>query len=147
MGLAQTQYSFNIVQITEKSSPDNDIVKYLQETIITSYRTLDFYNFHLGKEATLDEIRQYINEQVVPKNENQFDRNVRHGDWGEILAGLIVTYFQDLIIPINKLQWKFNKDKAVFGTDLIAFNNNEKIDDIFFYEIKTRKNPNTYKRR
>ncbi len=104
---------------------------------------MDFYSFHFGKSATEEEIRIYIKDQVIPKNENQFDRNVRQGDWGEILAGLIVTYFQNLVIPINKLQWKFNKDKAVFGTDLIAFNNNGKIEDIYYYEIKTRLNPDT----
>lgn len=134
-------YSFNIVSISEKKSPDNDVICYLQDKIISSYRTLDFYKFHLGESATEDEIRTYIKNQIIPKEENQFDRNVRQGDWGEVLAGLIITYFKHLTIPINKLQWKFNKDKAVFGTDMIAFNNNEKIEDIYYYEIKTRRNP------
>lgn len=136
-------YLFRIVRITEKKSPDDDIIKYLQDKIITSYRSLEFYTFHLGESATEEEVRRYVNDHVIPKNDNQFDKNVRQGDWGEILSGLIVTYFQNLVIPINKLQWKFNKDKAVFGTDLIAFNNSERIEDIYYYEIKTRKNPDT----
>ena len=136
------KFEFKLNQIVEKNSPTNDIIELLQEQIILSYRSFDFYKFHFDKTISEDEIRQYVKEQVIPKDEHQFDRNVRQGDWGEILSGLIVSYFQNLIIPINKLQWKFNKDKAVFGTDLIAFNKGESIEDIYYYEIKTRVNPN-----
>lgn len=137
-----TAFVFKLVQITEKVSPDDDLVKFLQEKIITSYRSMDYYKFHLEETVSEEEIRKYVQDQVIPKAENQFDRNVRQGDWGEILSGLIVSYFQNLLIPINKLQWKFNKDKAVFGTDLIAFNSGDSIEDIYYYEIKTRVNPN-----
>lgn len=137
----KNKYSFTVCSITEKNTPNSDLIEFLQENIITSYRTLEFYKFHLGESATKDQIRDYIKKQVIPKDENQIDKNVRQGDWGEILAGIVVTYFQNLEIPINKLQWKFNKDKAVFGTDLIAFNKGDNIEDIHYYEIKTRLNP------
>ena len=138
-----TEYLFRLIHITENQSPpDDNLIKYLQEKILLSYRTLDFYKFHLDETVTEDEIRKYVIEKVIPKDENQFDRNVRQGDWGEVLAALIVSKFQDLEVPINKLQWKFNKDKAVFGTDLLAFNKGDKIEDIYYYEIKTRLNPN-----
>ncbi len=138
-----TKYIFRLIHITENQSPPDDyLINYLQEKIITSYRKLDFYKFHLGETATEDEIRNYVKNQVIPKAEYHFDRNVRQGDWGEILATLIVSKFQNLKIPINKLQWKFNKDKTVFGTDLLSFNKGEKIEDIHYYEIKTRLNPN-----
>jgi len=136
-----TTHVFKLVEISEKGAPDDALIKLLQEKIITSYRSLKFYKFHLGETATEEEIRQYVQNQVIPKDENQFDKNVRQGDWGEILSGLIASYFQDLFVPVNKLQWKFNKDKAVFGTDLIAFNNGETIEDVYYYEIKTRLNP------
>jgi len=137
-----TDYVFKLIHITENQSPPDDkLIKYLQEKILTSYRKLEFYKFHLGETATEDKIRCYVKEQVIPKGKNQIDRNVRQGDWGEILTALIVSKFQNLEIPINKLQWKFNKDKAVFGTDLIAFNKGKKIEDIYYYEIKTRLNP------
>lgn len=135
-------YVFKLIHITENQSPpDNDLIKHLQKKILLSYRNLDFYKFYLGEAATKDEIKKYVKEQVIPKEENQFDRNVRQGDWGEILTILIISKFQNLEIPINKLQWKFNKDKAVFGTDLLAFNKGEKIENIYYYEIKTRLNP------
>ncbi len=138
-----TGYIFRLIHITENQSPpDEELIKYLQDKILTSYRPFDFYKFKFAETATEDEIRKYVKEQVIPKDENQFDRNVRQGDWGEVLATLIVSKFQNLEIPINKLQWKINKDKAVFGTDLLAFNKGEKIEDIYYYEIKTRLNPN-----
>lgn len=134
--------TFNITRIVEKKEPDDDLIRSLQTEILTSYRDIDFYKYHFGKTATADEIREYVKNSVIPKNENQLDKNVRQGDWGEVLACLIVRYFQKLTVPINKLQWKFNKDKAVFGTDLIAFNVGEDIKDIHYYEVKTRLNPN-----
>ncbi|MDR0835843.1 MAG: DUF1837 domain-containing protein [Tannerella sp.] len=136
-------YSFSFFEVTENMTPDDTLVNLLQESILFSYRSKDFYNYRFSKTATAEEIRQYLNDQVIPADKNRFDRNVRQGDWGEILAGLIVTYFQNLVIPINKLQWKFNKDKSVFGTDLIAFNNDDTIKDIYYYEIKTRLHPDT----
>lgn len=139
---SDAEYVFKLVQITEKDSPSDDLIDLLKEKLLTSYRSLNLYQFHLGENATEEEVRQYVQNQVIPKADNQFDRNVRQGDWGEVLSGLIASYFQDLIIPINKLQWKFNKDKAVFGTDLLAFNKGEVIEDLYYYEIKTRINPN-----
>ena len=135
-------FLFSYIRITEKIKPDINITKLLQETLIFSYNKDDYYSRYFGKSATEDEIRKFVLEQVIPAENNQFDRNVRQGDWGEILASLIVTYFQKLEIPINKLQWKMHKDKSVFCTDLIAFNNTDNIEDIYYYEIKTRQNPN-----
>ncbi len=137
-------YVFRLMHITENQSPpDDELIGYLQEKILYSYVPdgINYYKFHLEKTITEDEIRNYVKEQVIPKEETQFDKNVRQGDWGEILAALIVSKFQNLEVPINKLQWKFNKDKSVFGTDLIAFNNGDKIKDIHYYEIKTRLKP------
>ena len=65
---------------------------------------------------------------------------MRQGDWAEILASLIVTYFQNLEVPLNKLQWKFNQNKAVFGTDIFAYNKGEKIHYLYYYEIKNDTN-------
>ncbi len=136
----EDKYVFKLNHVTEAKSPDDKIISYLKEQIITSYRNIEFYKYHL-EEATEDEIRDYIKNQVIPAKKYQIDKNVRQGDWGEILSALIVSYFQDLEVPITKLQWKINKDKAVFGTDLIAYNKGDKINDLYYYEIKTRIHP------
>jgi hypothetical protein len=136
----EDKYIFKLIHVTEKINPDDDLIRHLQEQIITSYRNIDFYKSRL-EDASEDEIRKYVKNQVIPSDNNQFDRNVRQGDWGEILSALIVSYFQNLEVPINKLQWKINKDKAVFGTDLIAYNKGQEIKDLYYYEIKTKLNP------
>jgi hypothetical protein len=134
------KYIFKLIFITERIKPKDELVCLLQEKIITSYRNIDLYKFILGSESE-SEIRQYVKNYVIPSDITQFDRNVRQGDWGEILSALIVAHFQNLEVPINKLQWKINKDKAVFGTDLIAFNIGDEIRDIYYYEVKTRLTP------
>lgn len=136
-----SNYKFTIVNVTEKnSSKEDELIKYLQKEVLLVYRKIEFYKFNLAEESE-ENIIKYVKEQVIPKDENPIDRNIRQGDWGEVLAALIVLKFQNLQIPINKLQWKFNKNKSVFGTDLIAFNKGEQIKDIYYYEIKTRLNP------
>ena len=135
-------YTFSFVRVTENIKPDETITRLIQEKLMFSYNTDSYYLHYFNETATEEDIRKFVIEQVIPTNNNQFDRNVQQGDWGEILASLIVKYFQKLEIPINKLQWKMNKKKSVFGTDLLAFNNSEKIEDIYYYEIKTRQNPN-----
>jgi hypothetical protein len=98
-----TKYSFQTVFITEKSKPDTAFINYLKEQILFSYRSLSFFQHHFSTFATDDEIRNYV-KRIIPPDNIQLDRNVRQGDWGEVLACLIVTYFQNLIVPINKLQ-------------------------------------------
>lgn len=137
-----TKNNFSFFRITEKIKPNAEITKFLQSKLLFSYRSDEYYSTYFGETAIEEDIRKYILEQVIPAEKNQFDRNIRQGDWGEILATLIVTYFQKLIVPINKLQWKFNKNKSVFCTDLVAFNNSDAIEDIYYYEIKTRQYPN-----
>jgi len=134
-------YVFSFIRVTEKNKPDINMIKLLQEKLIFSYGTEKYYSRYFEENSTEEEIRKFVIDKVIPAENNQFDKNVRQGDWGEILASLIVVYFQNLEIPINKLQWKFHKDKSVFCTDLIAFNNADKIEDIYYYEIKTRQNP------
>jgi hypothetical protein len=135
-----TKYSFQILQITKKKTPDIAFIDYLKKQIIFSYRPIDFYQYHFSPYATNDEIRNYV-KQIIPNDNTQLDRNLRQGEWGEVLACLIVTYFQNLKVPTSKLQWKFNNNKAVFGTDMIAFNTGDEIKDIHYYEVKTRQNP------
>ena len=136
----KSKYIFRSIYVSEKNKPDLEVIEHLQEQIITSYRNIDYYKFHLEGSSEV-EIRNYILTQIIPANVTQFDKNVRQGDWGEILSALIVAYFQNLEVPINKLQWKLNKDKAVFGTDLFAYNKGDVITDLHYYEIKSRLNP------
>lgn len=136
----RTDLAFNFFFVSESKKIDNTFIDNLKDHLLKSYRSIKQYKFHI-KGFSDTEIRDYVRDYVIPKNTTVIDANVRQGDWGEVLAGLIVSKFQGLSIPINKLRWKINKDKSVFGTDLIAFNQGETITDIYYYEIKTRLNP------
>lgn len=145
----RTDFCFEFFYITQNKKVDAAFLENLKEKVLLSYRSIEELKFHLS-ESTEDEIKKYVTDYVIPENASIIDRIVRQGDWGEIVAGLIVANIQKLSIPIHKLRWKINKNKSVFGTDLIAFNLGDPITDIHYYEIKTRvashqkegKNPN-----
>jgi len=133
-------YVFELIDVIENNTPSAELIQYLKREILTSYRPLDFYKLHYHSEPE-EKLRKYINEYVIPSDKNRLTKNVKQGDWGEILAALVVMYFQNLYVPIHKLRWKFNKDRSVFSTDMIAHNKDGRIKDIYYYEIKTRQSP------
>ncbi|XHR97419.1 hypothetical protein ACFJIV_12630 [Mucilaginibacter sp. UC70_90] len=85
-----------------------------------------------------DRLKDYIRDYVLPSNDNQLTRNVRQGDFSEVLASLIVSFFEKRIVPVKKMRWKFNKDKSVFSTDMFAHNSGDQISELYYYEIKSR---------
>ncbi|MDR3715869.1 MAG: hypothetical protein P4L51_23895 [Puia sp.] len=131
--------SFRLIDVTEKVSPNTAIQEYLADNVLQGYRNLE----HLRRLfTTLSEadLRSYLERKVFPADTTTLVRNVRQGDFGEILASLIVSYFEGLTVPIHKMRHKFNKDRSVFCTDMIAHNTGPTINDIYYYEIKTRQN-------
>lgn len=137
-----TSYSnFNVVFLRENDSslPDEPIKQYLEEELAKSYRNISYLKTHYNTESE-EKLIDYLNNYVFPETSNIINKNVWKGDFGEILAGLVVSYFQNLEVPIKKMKLKFNKDRSVFSTDMIAHNNGNTITDIYYYEIKTRQN-------
>lgn len=130
---------FRIIDVVEKKSADKAVYEYLGEQILSAYRNLNELKFRYEKsdEASL---RDYLSNYVFPADTYTLVKNVRQGDFGEVLASLIVEYFQGLIIPIHKMRYKFNKDRSVFCTDMMAHNAGDKITDLYYYEIKSRLN-------
>lgn len=132
-------FTFRIINVSEKITPDKRLKEYLGEEILNSYRNLDFLKVHYEHESEQN-LREYIKTYVLPSSANQITKNVRQGDFGEILTSLIVSYFEGLEVPLKKLRWKFNSERAVFCTDLIAHNSGNTISDIHYYEVKSRLN-------
>lgn len=130
-------YIFKIINISEKSVQNDDLKSYISREILNSYRGLDFLK-QLYKDEPEEKLIEYLKNYVFPSNKNQISKNVSQGDFGEILANLIVTRFQNLVVPIQKLRLKFNRDRSVFCTDMIAHNEGNIIENIHYYEIKTR---------
>lgn len=130
-------YVFRLINVSENLLPDGNIKSFLGQEILASYRNIDFLksNFHTEPK---DKLIKYIKEYVLSSHSNQIEKNVGQGDFGEILASLIVSYFLGLTVPLRKLRWKFNKDRSTFCTDMIAHNTGDTITDIYYYEIKSR---------
>ncbi|MCK5061293.1 hypothetical protein KAR28_01970 [Candidatus Parcubacteria bacterium] len=129
--------TFTIAEISEKKAIDDDIKRMIQKEILDSYRGNDFFKKEFQHEK-IETLVDYLKNNVLPSKISGITKNVWQGDVGEILAGLIVAYFQKYYIPIKKMRWKFNKDRSVFCTDMIA--HNDDITSLYYYEIKTRKN-------
>ena len=60
----EQKFVFTLVEITEKGRPDDDFVKLLQEEILISYRSEDFYEFHFRETASEKQIKDYRNNFV-----------------------------------------------------------------------------------
>lgn len=140
LSIAETRpspYVFRFINVTENQTPDDDVKAFIGKEIVTAYRNLDYLQLQYRTEPR-HKLVEYINNYVLTSSDNQIAKNVGQGDFGEILAGLIVSHFFKLFVPIQKLRWKFNKDRSTFCTDMIAHNPDGNITDIYYYEIKSR---------
>ena len=130
-------FVFRLINIVETTTPEDHVKDYLGQEILKAYKNIDYLKF-IYREEPQDKLIKYITEYVLPSGKNQIAKNVQQGDFGEILASLIVEYFMGLTVPIRKLRWKFNHERSMFCTDMIAHNTHGAIKDIYYYEVKTR---------
>jgi hypothetical protein len=128
---------YGMINVVEVAPPSDDVKDFLGKEIISSYRNLDHLKIRYEHESE-DALKAYIKNYVLPSNANNLTRNVRQGDFSEVLASLIVGFFEKRIVPLKKMRWKFNKDKSVFSTDMLAHNDGDAITDLYYYEIKSR---------
>lgn len=130
-------YSFRVVDITESVQVDELIKDYLGQETLQQYRSFEFLKNKYQDESP-DELVKYLRNYVFSSSYDRITKNVKTGDFGEILSTLIIEQFKNLKVPISKLRYKFNKDRSVFCTDLISHNLGDTIQDITYYEVKTR---------
>lgn len=126
---------FTIYKIEEDGAPSSDILNYLGEQTMDSYRILKGLKNSYARLPEKD-LKEYLNNYVFPPLPDPF--NVRQGDFGETLARLFVEKFRNLEVPCYKLRYKFNNAKAVFCTDIFSHNGGEEILELKYYEVKTK---------
>ena len=126
----------NVITINSVKDTDAVLSSELQEALILSYADKDTYDLQF-ENATEQEIIDYINHKI-PGADNQLDKNVARGDFGEVFCRLVSEYFYGRTC-FNKLKYKFNNKKSVFGTDVLAFDDINNPKEIRYYEVKTRK--------
>lgn len=86
-------YHFSFITITENKKRDDKLITELQKKILTAYRSpryLQRKRRNLNKNQLID----YINKKVIPCDKTNFDIAVRHGDFGEVFASLIIQYIE-----------------------------------------------------
>ena len=127
---------FNVIGVTEKTPVNKKILDYLTGEIVNCYRnnkSLLRFGF-----KTKEQLYLHLNKHVFPSCKDKMSKNVKIGDFGEILTSIVIKEFRNLFVPIYKFRWKFNNNRSTFGTDVMAHNIGEKITDIIYYEVKTR---------
>jgi Holliday junction resolvase-like predicted endonuclease len=79
-------------------------------------------------------------EEKFPSEDNPF--SVRTGDFGEVVGHMVLQDLFGFTIPVFKLRYKTNWERAAFGIDIIAFrlhDNDPQKDTVVFAEVKTSK--------
>lgn len=82
--------------------------------------------------------RARLLEEKFPSEDNPF--SVRTGDFGEVVGHIALQDFFGLTVPVFKLRYKTNWEKAAFGVDIIAFrlhDDDPQKDTVVFAEVKT----------
>lgn len=136
----KTEYPFKVVKITDRKKVDSPTIEYLQKNILFSYEEKESLDFALDgssneyKKEYIKSIYPNINTAGGPKMAD----TVQKGDFGEIITKIVLKEFYGRD-SLNKLKYKFNSGRSVFGTDLISFDNIENPQYMYFCETKFRK--------
>lgn len=131
-------YNFYFVRITQDKPKDDCLIDELQKNLLRGYRDP---NYLQRKRRNLDKkgLENYIQKKVIPNKKNNFDLAVQYGDFGEMFASSVIEFINSKI-TFHKLRWKYNSDKSVFGTDIVAFDSMDNPTEVTYYEVKTREN-------
>jgi hypothetical protein len=126
---------FNLTLIEEKL---DEYVVYAAQAVRESYVDSK-YLASVFRHEGFDGVARLFSDKLPPED-NRF--GVRTGDFGEIIGH---TVLQDLLgckIPVQKLRYKTNWEKAAFGVDIIAFrldDQDDSKDAVIFAEVKASK--------
>lgn len=129
------RFVFKFIEFSNKAIPSIELCNFIKESILKAYLDQDLSKDFLITKS-LDGIKGYIKRTVIPDAKTQLEKNVREGDLGEVIAALIVSEIQGKV-HLNKLRFKFNKNKSVFGTDIVALNSLDDTTTVYYYEVKT----------
>jgi hypothetical protein len=135
-------YSFSVIDITEEVVITDDILNALAKQLITASSSPVMIKRECRKliedssRLKLDVIREYVEKEVLP-NANRISTRV--GNFGEILAAIILIEFEQFWLPIYKLRFREKKDWSMRLTDLCLIKKHTSIKPLVcFGEVKTK---------
>lgn len=120
--------------LSEIRAPDGDLYAYLSERLIehrTALRVARDMSVLLGWDA----VRARLTPALV---------QVRHGDFGEMLASEILEEFAGLTVPIRKVRYQIHANQTLVGADVVALQlDGESVTCVHFAEAKFRTSGDT----
>jgi len=109
-------------------------IEYISKAIRETYVDANYLSTVMEREG-FDGVAKLFKERF----ENNKDFGVRTGDFGEIVGHTVLMDILGYSIPIYKIRYKTNWNKAAFGVDIIAFRldeNDPSKDTVVFGEAK-----------
>ena len=83
--------------------------------------------------------KEFFEKSIFPNTKDQCSRNVRIGDFSELLVADYFEYKENFIVPRSKYEGKDNKNFSPRGTDIICFKINNppsQNDELLSVEVK-----------
>lgn len=116
------------------SSSREQYLEYISKAVRETYVDTNYLSTVMEREG-FDGVAKLFKERF----EKNKDFGVRTGDFGEIVSHTILMDILGYSIPIYKIRYKTNWNKAAFGVDIIAFHldeNDSSKDTVVFGEAK-----------
>lgn len=113
-------------------------LEYASNSLREAYVDNDYLSSVLAREG-FEGVTKLFSERFPPAS-NEF--GVRSGDFGEVIAHMVLQDVFGHTIPVMKLRYKTNWEKAAFGVDVVAFHLHESDpsqDTVVFSEVKASK--------
>lgn len=113
-------YKFNIIDLSETRVRNEDLFPaWLAKELLIAYKNPDHLKRRYSKREKV-ELREYLMDEVFPPLTEIMDKNVRRGDWGEIVSSLVLRDVRNLETALIKLRYKLNRKKSSFGIDVFG---------------------------
>ncbi|WP_349673091.1 Hachiman antiphage defense system protein HamA [Lacrimispora sp.] len=140
------KYKFAIIDINEQMKINDDVKNYLALSLLQQFRDIRHLKRmfeHEPKSKLISHVQNNIFPAIdtsVALKIRQLNKNVRQGDWGEVLTSCVALDMRRVNAPVRKLRYKLNKEKSLLGIDVLAFEEDvsKNLIKAILYESKTR---------
>ncbi|MGG3889603.1 Hachiman antiphage defense system protein HamA [Metabacillus fastidiosus] len=114
------RYKYNIIDVSETDiRAETAFPLWLATELLLAYKNPNHLKRRYSKRGKA-ELRDYLINEVFPPLTTVIDKNVRRGDWGEIVTSLILRDIGQLETALIKLRYKLNRKKSSFGIDVFG---------------------------
>lgn len=114
------QFKYNVIDVSETNIRTNKAFPtWLARELLLAYKNPEHLKRRYSR-RNKKELRDYLVNEVFPPVIEIMDKNVRRGDWGEIVTSLFLRDIKELETALIKLRYKLNRKKSSFGIDVFG---------------------------